>query len=217
MTHQTYSHEGRAYVSPFKRAVVDDSGTLRFGWWAPNERLKGTEQPPPEPRGATLGFVSRSVGAIVEATLLLPPAAAAPPDAAQLPGFVIETTSGGAVIATVDARGHAALATVRDAVAPANATALQWGTFDRDLALTAGAAVAVRLLCRRDMLELYLDDVLFPVYLMPTTTGRVGLLPHASALISGARLWQMSLPADDEHKAARAFRSTSEDIVVVEA
>tara|TARA_B100000795_G_scaffold245384_1_gene210485 strand:- start:87 stop:248 length:162 start_codon:yes stop_codon:yes gene_type:complete len=53
---------------------------------------------------------------------------------------------------------------------------------------------------------------------MPTTTGRVGVLPHASALVSGARLWQMSLPADGEHKATRAFRPTSvEDAVVVEA
>ena len=47
------------------------------------------------------------------------------------------------------------------------------------------------------------------VYLMPTTTGRVGLLPHASALVSGARLWQMSLPADGEQNATHADRPSS--------
>ena len=144
VTHQAYSHEGRTYVSPFKRAVVDDAGTLRFGWWARNERLKGAEQAPPEPRGAALSLVNRSVGAIIEATLRLPPAAASPADAARLPGFVIETAGGGGVIATVDALGRVVLSLVRDAAAPANATAVQWGTFDRDVALPAGAAVAVR-------------------------------------------------------------------------
>ena len=58
VTHQAYSHEGRTYVSPFKRAVVDDAGTLRFGWWARNERLKGAEQAPPEPRRAARRSVS---------------------------------------------------------------------------------------------------------------------------------------------------------------
>ena len=44
------------------------------------------------------------------------------------------------------------------------------------------------------------------VYLMPVTTGRVGVLPHTSALISSARLWQMTLPADGDHKAVRPSR-----------
>ena len=89
-------------------------------------------------------LVNRSVGTIIEATLRLPPAAASPADAARLPGFVIETAGGGGVIATVDVLGRVVLSLVRDAAAPANATAVQWGTFDRDLALPAGAAVAVR-------------------------------------------------------------------------
>ena len=74
----------------------------------------------------------------------LPPAATAHTDAALLPGFVIETADGGAVIATVDARGRVGLGTVSDAAAPANATTVQYGTFDRDLELSTGVAVAVR-------------------------------------------------------------------------
>ena len=46
------------------------------------------------------------------------------------------------------------------------------------------------------MLELYLDDFLMPVYLMPATTGRVGLLPAAARLVSAVQLWDMSLPGE---------------------
>jgi len=206
VTHQTFSHEGRTYVSPFKRAFVDDAGTLRFGWWAQNEALKGDELPPLAPRGSPLSPTNRSAGAMIEATLQLPPppsasaaataTAPAPEDAALLPGFVLETVGGGAVLATVGSDGRVSLSTVANASRPANATAVEWGIFDRSLDLAPGAKVAVRLLCRRDMLELYLNDYLFPVYLMPATTGRLGVLPVASALVSGARLWQMSLPGE---------------------
>ena len=34
------------------------------------------------------------------------------------------------------------------------------------------------------------------VYLMPATTGRVGLLPAAARLVSAVRLWDMSLPGE---------------------
>ena len=72
MTHQTFSHVGRTFVSPFKVAKVDDAGTLRFGWWPENEALKGAARPPLEPRGRALSATNRSVGAIVEARLQLP-------------------------------------------------------------------------------------------------------------------------------------------------
>ena len=205
MTHQTYSHVGRTYVSPFKRAVVDDEGTLRFSWWEANEGLKGGELTPPEPSGRALSKANRSVGVILEATVKLPPADAA--DTSQRPGFVIETTGGGAIVAAVSSTGLITLATVANASAPTNATIVEWGTFDRNLDLMPGTTVSLRLLLRRDMLELYLDDLLFPVYLIgsvpalpaPATTGRVGLLPTAAGLVSAARLWNMSLPGDGEH------------------
>ena len=94
--------------------------------------------------------------------------------------------------------GAATLGTSTAWAAPANATKVQWGTIDHALELPAGSTVAVRLLCRRDMLELYLNDYLMPVYLMPPTTGRIGLLPAAAHGISEARLWAMSLPGGDE-------------------
>ena len=80
MSHQTYSHAGRTYVSPFTRADVDDEGTLRFAWWEGNERLKGAEVAVAADPHAPCYFQTAtnvSVGAVLEATVTLPPAAAA--------------------------------------------------------------------------------------------------------------------------------------------
>ena len=49
-----------------------------------------------------------------------------------------------------------------------------------------------RLLYRRDMLELYLDDYLFPVYAFPATTGRLGVTNASS--VTAVQLWKMTLP-----------------------
>ena len=59
----------------------------------------------------------------------------------------------------------------------------------------AGAKVEVRLLYRRDMLELYVNDLLLPVYLMPTSTGRVRLAASAASgqAPPDVRRWTMSL------------------------
>jgi len=204
VTHQTFSHVGRTYVSPFKRAIVDDEGILRFGWWPANEGLKGAALPSLDPLGKSLSTANASTGFVIEATLKLPPAngpslASVPADTATLPGFIVETSGGGAIIATVDSAARVNLATVANASAPVNATIVEWGTFDRELDVAAGATVAVRLLSRRDMLELYLNDILMPVYLMPPTTGRIGLLPSAAALLSTTRVWAMSLPGHSRY------------------
>ena len=61
-------------MSPFKRALVDDEGTLRFGWWEGNARLMGPTLPPLDPAGHALSAVNGSIGAVVEATIQLPPA-----------------------------------------------------------------------------------------------------------------------------------------------
>jgi hypothetical protein len=60
-----------------------------------------------------------------------------------------------------------------------------------------GATVDLRLLYRRDMLELYLDDFLLPVVLQSGPgSGRIGVLPNAASatMAAGLRGFQMSLP-----------------------
>ena len=59
-----------------------------------------------------------------------------------------------------------------------------------------GSDVAARLLYRRGMLELYLNDFIYPVFCDVPGTGRFGVT-NASA-VTALRGWRMSLPADDE-------------------
>ena len=64
-----------------------------------------------------------------------------------------------------------------------------------DRALRVAGPMHVRVLYRRDMLELYVNDVLMPVYLMPPTTGKVATVPGpAAARVTGLRVWDMTLP-----------------------
>ena len=62
--------------------------------------------------------------------------------------------------------------------------------------MAPGVAVSLRVLYRRDMLEVYLNDFLFPVYLMPPSRGRLGLIPSTTSLVSHVRRWEMSLPGN---------------------
>ena len=73
----------------------------------------------------------------------------------------------------------------------------RYESWDRDLDLPAGAQVRVRLLYRRDMFELYVNDYLLPVSLMGGAgSGRVGVLPNVASIEMGksVRGWSMSLP-----------------------
>ena len=82
-------------------------------------------------------------------------------------------------------------------------------TWDRDLAakLQPGASVTTRLLYRHDMVELYVEDYLLALYLLPPTTGRVALFSS----IQHATRYKLSLPAKqplpDSPPPIRALRS----------
>lgn len=73
--------------------------------------------------------------------------------------------------------------------------------WERDLSpQQLGASVQARLLYRRDMLELYLNDFLYPVYAFTRSTGRIGITN--SSAVTDVRRWQMSLPGEpskEEH------------------
>jgi len=73
----------------------------------------------------------------------------------------------------------------------------RWG---RDLPFKAGQVVTARLLYRRSMLEMYIDDYLFPVYAMPDATGQFSVTN--GTIVTGAKAWKMSLPADGNPGAA---------------
>eukprot|EP00947_MAST-08B_sp_MAST-8B-sp1_P000874 g874.t1 len=79
--------------------------------------------------------------------------------------------------------------------APTSLTTLQvQQRWPRDLAFAPGSTVTARLLYRRSMLEMYLNDYLFPVYAMPDATGRFSV--SNASVVLGTKAWRMSLPAD---------------------
>jgi len=66
--------------------------------------------------------------------------------------------------------------------------------WSRDLSFAPGQVVAARLLYRRSMLEMYINDHLYPVYAMPAATGGFGA--SNGTVVTGLKAWKMSLPAD---------------------
>lgn len=83
------------------------------------------------------------------------------------------------------------------AVKPSFQVGERWG---RDLAYEPGQVVSARLLYRRSMLEMYIDDVLYPVYAMPDASGAFGV----TKAVSATSAWSMSLPANDDPGLKRA-------------
>ena len=78
VTHQSFSHQGRTYVAPFKAVDADEEGTLRLKWWAPNDRLQGAQVPLGAPTSQRVAWlkpeVDKPVGMMIVATFRLPPA-----------------------------------------------------------------------------------------------------------------------------------------------
>ena len=165
--------------------------------------------------------VNVSLGAIFEATFTLPSAPPSARDGPRGkagssigdPGFVFNVTGhggdgggdGGLYRVTVDHAGVCNIATPADdgnnvddayrskggSTRGAPSGPLRW---DRDLVgLSVGDKVTVRLLYRRDMLELYLNDYLLPVYLMANTTGAVGFTGLDNVDLKSVKLWDMDV------------------------
>jgi len=67
----------------------------------------------------------------------------------------------------------------------------RWG---RGFSWKQGQQIKTRLLVRRDMLEFYANDFLFPVYAMSAGTGDMGLTN--TSIVTNVRRWAMSLPAE---------------------
>jgi hypothetical protein len=192
----TEQEKGRreVYMAPLKRAHVDREGTLRFAWWQGNEALKGEvletrlnrEAGPKSTLPAFFnGCVDLRRGVIVEGIVEFPEAPAAP-----VPGLLVESEEGTASAI----RFLSASATVGGSIEPDGSgfTADVQQQVDREL--PTKSPVRFRLLVRRDLLELYFDNVLMNVFSLPKpASGRIGFLSNATG-ISDLRTWTMTLP-----------------------
>ena len=135
---------------------------------------------------------------------------------AEQGGFLVETASTGPTPGSIAKRGAAIAITLTSSArceislwqssdpsgangpSPRCRVTLLY-TWDRDLGgihgrFHPGDRVAVKLLLRRDMIELYLEEYLMPVYLLPPTTGRIGPLQTLQTSMDQVHMWVMSLP-----------------------
>jgi hypothetical protein len=179
------------YAAPFKLAVVED-GVLRWRFWPANEALKG-ERVPAQP-AVTFSAVSLMTGAldfargvVAEGTLRLPD------DGEPCGLYVLAGGQGFAIKVCRDGRVE---------MGPLNPSGDGWNaplqTADRGLPL--GATAQFRLLARRGMLELYLDDYFVECCTLGCAhepTVRLGVLNAPARCLDGElAVWQMSLLGD---------------------
>ena len=158
------------YAAPFKRFTVDDEGVQRWRWWPGNEALQGSAVDPAEPQ-------SFAQGLILELAL----------DLGAAPRITLEV-DGRPYLIAVHRDGTVGFSTA----APAFDWQRRHGA-DRQLSL--GTEAACRILVRRGMLELYLDDHFMECWTMGCAEATtVRLDPAATAGGAGARAWSMDLP-----------------------
>ncbi len=165
VNHHSIARDGEVYLAPLKRAVVDDEGTMRLGWWEGNEKMKRhTMKMKTSPESNAPIVMLENVldveqGTILEGNLMLPG------------GLYIqcEEDQGSAIM--VDANGVAELG-------PMKADGSGFESEKRvDREMSFGEPVAFRLLLEHSLLEFYLDDILIECFSLPAkATGRIGLI-----------------------------------------
>jgi hypothetical protein len=188
-------HEGRmikvdTHAAPLKLAGVDDEGILRFRYWKGNEALKGegVEVAPRPSAGATAMAEGLDFGRgiVVEGTVRLPRSGSDEPAALRIAAdekhYAIRIRHDGCVeMGTIDEKG---------------------GSWERrhgvDRQWKFGPAASLRLLARRGMLELYLDDHFMECWTMGCHRARkIAIIVPGEADASPVRdveVWRMSLP-----------------------
>ncbi len=179
VNHHSIARGGQVYFAPLKKAVLDEAGTLRLGWWKGNEKLKHEAvevKPPPatdKPAGraailATTFDVEQ--GLILEGTLTLPEKKGSPRR-----GLYVECGKDQGSAILINAAGLAELG-------PMNADGTGFKAEKRiDRQMPFRRPAAFRLLLKQSLLEFYLDDILIECFSLPASaTGRIGLIPAAS-------------------------------------
>ena len=217
VNHHSYDRSGRIWLAPLKRAVVDKEGHMRLGYWQGNEAVKGKEigidaaacdtfykgSGGCEARwGAASGSLEVAVpgaegvmllankfdlerGVVVEGVMEL-----RSEDEAAAIGVYVEEDGDKGTAVLLCRGGRAELGT--------------WGHGQSEgfvledpvsVGVKLGGEQRFRLMVRRTMLELYVDDLLVQCYMVgEKTTGRIGLFcRRGKAVFQGLRAWEMNL------------------------
>jgi len=191
VNHHAIARNGAVYFGTLKRAVLDAEGTLRLGWWKPNDKLK--REPvavkPPAGGGGAIAMLPNTFdideGVVLEGTVLLPPAASPQAKAPEV-GLYVEFARDQGTAILVGPGCSARLGTMRS-----DGTAFKCDKrVDREIGL--GPSATFRLLLKHSLLEFYLNDILIECYSLPrAATGRIGLIrPKAKAAIKDLKAWR---------------------------
>lgn len=174
VNHHAIARNGRIHLGLLKRAAVDVEGTLRLVWWPGNERLKHQplELEPPHPLAAdgAIAFFGGELptddGVLLEGALLLPSAP--------------EEPSAGLYVECGEDQGIALLGRPRGIfeLGPVSGDGSGFAADLRvDRGWSFGRPARCRLVLKRWLLELYVDDVLIECFSLPArATGRIGVI-----------------------------------------
>ncbi|MBS0664313.1 MAG: hypothetical protein JSR48_13690 [Verrucomicrobia bacterium] len=195
---------------PLRKPVIDQAGHLRLGWWPGNEAIKGRRLPLAE--GAVTvsaaesadGFAvhyldvpnDRDQGLVLEGRITVRATSASAPAA----GIAIEEQAGQAMslllgVGAADGREtHAGRLTTgadgRRVFSSEDVTGKGCATVT---GLEPDREHTFRLLCRWELFELYVDDLLVQTYTRRPGSGRVGfVVQNAQAGLSRLHAWVMS-------------------------
>ena len=221
--------DGRApWLLPLRKPVLDQKGQLRLGWWKGNEALKGEPMPlgkrvltlngEGKPGGYDVVYLDEkfvpSQGLVLEGRLKVKASVQIHPVPAKaVAGFVIEEKGGTAMAVQLgigkpeDRETHIGrLTTDPDGTrtfASEDVTGKGCATVT---GVEDGKEHNFRLLCRMEMFELYIDDLLMQTYTHRPGSGRVGFLVlNGQAEFSDLKAWAMSFPVPKTDKTLVAW------------
>jgi hypothetical protein len=180
VNHHSIGRDGRVYFGLLKRAVFDDDGTFRLGWFHGNDVLKDHSVEiiqPPVSDGSTPRMIEQTLdaanGFVMEGTLRVPS------DGDASAGLFIETGEG---LGTGILVGPSAVTDLGAMQATGGAFQSE-SRIDRQYPF--GHTTPLRLIVKRDLLEFYLEDILIQCYSLPTVaTGRVGLIGGVTDVVA---------------------------------
>ena len=165
VNHHSIARDGGVYFAPLKRAVLDDEGTMRLGWWEGNEKMKrqGTDVKASPNDDSPIAMLENvfdvEQGMILEGDLALPG------------GLYIQCEGDQGSAIMVDANGAAELGPMK-----ADGSGFE-AEKQVDREMSFGKSAAFRLLLENSLLEFYLDDILIECFSLPAkATGRIGLI-----------------------------------------
>jgi hypothetical protein len=172
VNHHSIARNGKVYLGLLKKPVVDEEGTLRLGWWSGNEKLKREpiEVRLPRGGGAAMAFLEAELpadeGFLLEGSVALP----GEKESARR-GLYIATSEDEGVAMLIGERGVTEIGPIHGDGSGFKAALRS----DREMAV--GETACFRLVLKRWLLELYLDDILMECYSHTArATGKVGFL-----------------------------------------